>query len=79
MLRMAVLKAANHLGLVPVERPVRRHQLSGNRKDEFAVDLVHPYRLVFRPNHDPIPRKDDGGIELEVVTAIEIVEIVDYH
>jgi len=79
MLRMAVLKAANHLGLVPVERPVRRHQLSGNRKDEFAVDLVHPYRLVFRPNHDPIPRKDDGGIELEAVTAIEIVDIVDYH
>ena len=50
-----------------------------DRKDEFAVDLVHPYRLVFRPDHDPVPRKDDGGIELEAITAIEIVEVVDYH
>lgn len=79
ILRMTVLKGANHLGLVPVETPVRRHQLSGDRQDDFAVDLVQPYRLVFRPDHDPIPRKRDGGIDLVAITAIEIVAVIDYH
>ena len=55
------------------------HQLKGNRDEQFAVDLVHPYRLVFEPNHDPLPRKEDGGINLEQVTAIKIMEVVDYH
>ncbi len=79
MVRLAVLRGANHLGLVPVERPDRRHQLTGPLKNNFAVDLVHPFRLVFRPDHNPIPRKDDGGIDLEAVTAIEIIELIDYH
>ena len=59
--------------------PTRLHQLKGNRDEQFAVDLVHPYRLVFEPNHDPLPRKVDGGINLEQVTAIKIMEVVDYH
>ena len=59
--------------------PARMHQLKGNRDEQFAVDLVHPYRLVFEPNHDPLPRKKDGGINLEQVTAIKIMEVVDYH
>ena len=45
----------------------------------FAIDLVHPFRLVFEPNHDPLPRRKDGGIDLEQVTAIKILEVVDYH
>lgn len=79
MVRMAVLKGADHLGLVPVDKPDRRHQLTGPLKDHFAVDLVHPFRLVFRPDHQPIPRKNDGGIDLEAVTAIEIAKVIDYH
>ena len=79
MMRMAVLKAARHLGLVPTTPPERRHQLVGDRDEQFAVDLVHPYRLVFAANHDPIPRKDDGGIDTERVTAIAILDVVDYH
>ncbi len=79
MIRMAVLTGADHLGLVPVQKPERRHQLSGNLQDHFAVDLVHPFRLVFKPAQDPIPLRDDGGIDLEAVTAIEIVHVLDYH
>ena len=79
MMRMAVLKAARSLGLVPTTPPDRRHQLSGDRDEEFAVDLVHPYRLLFEANHEPAPRKDDGGIDAEQVTAITILDVVDYH
>lgn len=79
MMRMAVLKAARNLALVPTTRPDRRHQLRGDREEQFAVDLVHPHRLVFEPNHEPIPRTDDGGIDTEQVTAITILDVTDYH
>ena len=79
MMRMAVLKAARNLELVPTTPPERRHQLVGDRDEQFAVALVHPYRLVFEANHEPIPRKDDGGIDTEQVTAITILDVVDYH
>jgi proteic killer suppression protein len=79
MNRLAVLKAARTLALVPTTPPDRRHQLRGDRDEQFAVDLVHPYRLIFEPNHDPLPRKDDGGLDVEQVTAITIIDVVDYH
>lgn len=79
MIRLAVLKAAHILALVPTTPPDRRHQLRGDRDEQFAVDLVHPHRLVFEANHDPLPRKDDGGVDLEQVTAITIIEVIDYH
>jgi toxin HigB-1 len=77
--RMAVLKNARSLSHVPTTKPERCHQLSEDRDEQFAVDLVHPHRLVFEPNHDPMPRKEDGGIDKERVTAITILEVVDYH
>ena len=79
MRRLAILKAASSLVLVPTTPPERRHQLGGERKGQYAVDLVHPYRLIFEPNLEPFPRKQDDGIDTEQVTAITIIEIVDYH
>lgn len=79
MMRLAVLEAASCLAEVPTTKPERCHQLSEDRDEQFAVDLVHPHRLIFEVNHDPIPRKEDGGINKEDVTAIEIIEVIDYH
>ena len=79
MTRLAVLKNARTLSLVPTSRPDRLHQLVGNRSGQFAVDLVHPYRLIFVPNHDPVPLKEDGGIDRDKITAITVTEVVDYH
>lgn len=79
MNRLVVLRAARTLELVPKNPPDRRHQLRGDRDEEYAVDLVHPYRLVFKPNHEPLPRKQDGGIDTEQVTSITIIEVTDYH
>ena len=78
-MRMAMLRHARTLGMVPVTKPDRRHQLEGDRAGQYAVDLVHPKRLVFEPNHNPMPRKEDGGIDTDQVTAITIIEVVDYH
>lgn len=44
----------------------RCHPLAQNRKGQYAMDLVHPYRLVFEKKGD------------EIQIAI-ILEIVDYH
>ena len=78
-IRLAILSTARNLALVPTTPPERRHQLRGDRDEQFAVDLVHPWRLVFVPNHEPFPRRDDGGIDTEQITAITIITVIDYH
>lgn len=77
--RMAVLVAASCLDEVSHRRPERRHELTGGRKEKFAVDIKHPYRLVFEPNHNPLPRKADGGLDLKQITSITIIDVEDYH
>ena len=79
MLRLSTLRNAPTLAMVPIAPPHRRHQLVGDRQGQYAVDLVHPYRLIFRPDHEPLPYKDDGGIDTLQVTTIMILEVVDYH
>jgi len=77
--RMAVLLAASSLDEVPHRPPERRHELTGDRKEEFAVDIKQPHRLVFVPNHNPLPRKADGGLDLGQITAIKVIGLEDYH
>lgn len=60
-MRFAALQNARTLAAVPDTPPERRHLLSGRRRGQYAVDLVHPYRLVFEPAHDPVPRTTDGA------------------
>ena len=77
--RLATIDEARTLSEVPTTPPERRHQLHGERRGQYAVDLIHPYRLIFEPNHDPVPRRPDGAVETDHVTAITIVEVIDYH
>jgi proteic killer suppression protein len=79
MKRMVFLKAAGNLYRVPVTPPYLRHQLTGNYKGCFAVNVKHPYRLIFRPINDPLPVLGDGGLDLTRVTDIEIIGVEDYH
>ena len=57
----------------------RCHQLRGNRAGQLSLDLDHPYRLIFEPDHDPIPRKEDGGMDWTQITAIVIIGVEDTH
>lgn len=59
--------------------PGRLHELTGDRKGQLALDLQQPYRLVIEPTEEPAPVKDDGGLDWRRITAVTIVEIVDYH
>ena len=78
-IRLAVLRSAQALSMVPSTPPERRHQLHKDWRGHYAVDLVHPYRLIFKPNHRPLPRLPDGGIDVAEITAIMIVDVIDYH
>ncbi len=55
------------------------HPLKGERKGQFAVSLMDGKRLVFEPAHNPIPLKEDSGIDWSKVSRVRIMEILDYH
>lgn len=73
---MAAAETLEDLRLLP---QTRAHELTGDRKGLLAVDLDHPYRLLFEAANDPVPRKPDGGLDWAKVTAVRILEVVDYH
>ena len=77
--RLAELSAAETLAVVAKFPPARLHGLKGNRKGQYAVDVKHPFRLIFDLVHDPIPQKDDGGVDLERITRIRVLSVEDYH
>lgn len=77
-LRLQQLAAAPTLSDIR-QMPGRCHELTGDRRGHLAVDVEHPYRLVFRPTADPSPKKPDGGLDWTKVESITIIEIVDYH
>ena len=80
-LRMTEFRAAGCLNdfWPPKSGNNRCHELTGSRKGELSVDLDHPYRLIFTPCHEPIPKKPDGGLDWKQVTAITILGIEDTH
>lgn len=79
MRRMSELNAAITLSEISYLPPPRLHELTGKRKGQFSVDLEHPYRLLFMPDNEPVPIKEDGGIDKTRVHKIKIIEIEDTH
>lgn len=59
--------------------PGRCHELAGDRKGQISIDLKHPYRLIFKPDENPYPRKTDGGLDWIKVKSIKIISVEDTH
>ena len=78
-MRLDQLQAADTLDDLAKLPGARCHELTADRKGQLAVDLVHPKRLIFMPDHDPTPEKPDGGLDWQKVTRAIVIEIVDYH
>lgn len=64
--RIGEIEAADSVDTMVEFKIGRCHSLHHNREDQYAVDLVHPYRLVFV--------KQDN-----ITKIVKIIEIVDYH
>lgn len=75
------LRAAPNLGnfAPPYSPPHRCHELTGNRQGQLSVDLAHPYRLLFLPADDPLPMREDGGLDWSAVISVEIKGVEDTH
>jgi proteic killer suppression protein len=59
--------------------PGNYHELTGNRKGQWACDLDQPYRLIFSPHENPIPTNEHGQYVWVEIKGVEIIEIVNYH
>lgn len=77
--RLNELRAANDLSVISHLPPPRLHELIGTRDDEYAVDLVHPARLIFKVDQSSLPMLADGGVDRSMITSIMILEVEDYH
>ena len=65
-LRIDQISAADNVEMLVLHRIGRCHGLVGNRKGQYAMDLCHPYRLIFT--------KVDSH-----TVSVRIEEIADYH
>ena len=74
--RLSDIEAAANVTELPTGAP---HPLVHDREGQFSIRLAGGKRLVFEPNHDPIPGKEDGSIRWAQVTAVTIIYIGDYH
>jgi proteic killer suppression protein len=64
--RIEQLQAANSVEVLVQFSIGRCHPLLGNRKGEYAMDLVHPFRLVFENNE-------------VTINVVRIIKIENYH
>lgn len=74
--RLDDLEAASRVTDLVAGNP---HPLKGDRAGQFAVDLAGGWRLVFAPDNDPCPRREDSSIDWSQVTIVCIEFIGDYH
>jgi plasmid maintenance system killer protein len=77
--RLLELSDAETLEVMKFLPGARCHELTANLQGLLAVDLVHPDRLAFKPDNEPIPKKPDGGLDWAKVTKVLVVGIGDYH
>lgn len=73
--RVGELRAAANLLDIKHIPAARLHKLEGTRADEYAVDLVHPFRLVF----SPVLEETENIHELGNINIVRIEEVTDYH
>lgn len=64
--RIDQIKAATSVEMLVQFSIGRCHPLQGKRKGEYAMDLVHPYRLIFHQKNQEIQ-------------FVKIIDIEDYH
>ena len=77
--RMKELSASANIEVLKTIPAANCHELKGNRKGQFAIDISGNYRLIFVPDHDPIPVKEDKSIDCIKITDIQVIGTEDYH
>ena len=73
--RVSELQSAFTLDDVSKVPAARLHKLKGLRKNEYAIDLVNPFRFIVIPILE-------GNADIRILNSIRIIrieEVTDYH
>ncbi|MFK4935480.1 type II toxin-antitoxin system RelE/ParE family toxin [Lactococcus garvieae] len=73
--RLKEFRAAENLSQISHLPPPRLHQLSGERKEQFAVDVAANFRLIF----EGYDKNDQLTTHKSEIVTLSIIEIEDYH
>ena len=77
--RLDDLKAASALEEMRY-LPGRCHELKGDLEGLLAIDLAGAQRLLIEPADEPVPKKNDGGLDWSQVFQVRIMRVEeDYH
>lgn len=77
-MRVAVLEQAESFAAL-AHAPGRWHPLSADRGGQWAASLDGSFRLIVKPNDNPLPLLADGGLDTARARRALIVEVVNYH
>jgi len=77
--RINQLTEADNLSIIAQLPALRLHAYKGGRVGEWSVDIKDNWRIIFEIAHEPVPKLEDGGVNLLVIKAIEIVSVEDPH
>ena len=81
-LRFDALRAAESLAdfWPPKSGPERCHELQGESKGVFSIDVKQPYRLLFLPTDAPPPSdRSDEHERWKSIKAVELLAVEDTH
>jgi plasmid maintenance system killer protein len=76
--RLAEIRASPNLSVLMTIPAANCHALI-NRNGDWALSISGNYRLIFKIANNPIPKKEDDGIDTIKVTDIIIMGTEDYH
>jgi proteic killer suppression protein len=79
LLRLNQMSAATSLAELFTLPQARCRQVVADRDEQFSLDLGGPYRLVIEVADEPTPRLKDGGIDLDQVQGVIVIDIIGPH
>lgn len=77
--RLDEMEASPNLAVLQQIPAANCHPLKGNMLGEWAVDISGNHRIIFEPDHVPVPKKENGEVESIAITDIKIIKTGDYH
>lgn len=77
--RLEEIRAADTLEVLQSLPAARCHPLKGDRQGQYALDLIHPHRLVFELAGDPAAYTDGKIVDPKKVKSVKILGVIDYH
>lgn len=78
-MRLISLMSAIDLSIVATLPRLNFHPLLGNRRGQYAVNVLSNWRLILEIAEDPLPLKKDASVDYSLVRKIRILGIEDYH